>query len=183
MSDDQQLFTDDEGGSDDMSGGRKVGFLPGLALKILKYAALLLAAVIFIVTVVVITNNIMNRGAEAQSIAPASKEYEGHPPIYQWYSQLGEVRGRTSDETPYTFIVEPVLGYEKDNKQVESELIQRTPLLKDLVRSYFSKKKARELSSQHEEEIKVELREKINSIMRQGKVQKVAFHEFQVLEF
>jgi flagellar FliL protein len=159
------------------------GILSGMLLKILKYVALGIGAIIFIVTVVIVTMNIVNRGAQPQSYPAASPEYEGTTPILAWYSAIDEIRGRTADDSPHTVIVQVAIGYEKENKAIQTELVARTPKLRDIIRSFFTEKTAAELQPRYEEELKAELRERINRIMTQGKIDEVIFLEFNVVEF
>lgn len=159
------------------------GLLGGLLLKILKYAAMAIGAVIFIVTVVIITMRIINRGAQPQAMAPVSPEYQGKVEKLDWYDNIPEIRGRTSDENPVTVIVKVNVGYEQENKMVQSELIARTPRLQALIRSYFASKTAAELTPQHEDTLTAELEERINRIMTDGKIKEVIFLDFNVVEF
>ena len=159
------------------------GFIPAVVLKILKYVALGLAAIIFIVTVVVITVNILDRGPQAEAYPSASPQYTNRTPIYSWYD-IQEIRGRTDDETPYTVIVDAKLGYEKDNKKVQTELIARREQIIDIMRHFFSSYKAAELVPENETELKSKLKAKINSIMTvKDAVKDVVFLQFNVIEF
>lgn len=159
------------------------GLLGGLLLKILKYAAMAIGAVIFIVTVVIITMQIINRGAQPQAAAPVSEAYQGKVERLDWYDNIPEIRGRTADENPVTVIVKVNVGYQQENKTVQSELIARTPRLQALIRSYFANKTAAELTPGNEEILAAELEEKINSIMADGKIKEVIFLDFNVVEF
>lgn len=183
MSDEEQSFEEGLTGEADLTTQGKTGFLPSIVLKILKWAALIVAAVIFIVTVVVVTMKVMERGRESQSAIPVSEAYREGPPFLAWYGAIDEIRGRTSDENPNTVVVKVSIGYDQGNKAVQSELIQRTPRIRDMIRSYFSSKTARELEPRYEEEIKQELKERINRIMTQGKIREVIFLEFNVIPF
>jgi flagellar basal body-associated protein FliL len=100
-----------------------------------------------------------------------------------WYGNIPEIRGRTADENPVTVIVKVNVGYEQENKIVQSELIARTPRLQALIRQFFASKTSAELTPQHEEELKAELEEQINRIMTDGKIKEVIFLDFNVVEF
>ncbi|GAB4375720.1 MAG: hypothetical protein Kow009_10970 [Spirochaetales bacterium] len=184
MSDDM-FETEGEGGlgNEPVQAAKKVGFLPAIVIQILKWVALALGAILFIVTVVVITVRIMGVGSPSVTQQPISKEYEGKEPIYDWYSNVGEIRGRTADDVPYTVIVDVRIGYKQGDKAMQAELIARTPQIRDIIRQFFTSKRVEELRPTNEENLKLELRERINDIMTSGKIQKVIFDTFTVIEF
>ncbi len=162
---------------------RSGGFIPAVILKILKYVALGLAAIIFIVTTVVITVKVLDKGPQAEAYPSASPEYTEKVPIYSWYD-IPEIRGRTADENPHTVIVDAKLGYEKDSKKIQTELIARSEQIIDIIRHYFAGYKAGDLSPNNEDRIKVELKEKINAIMSSDdSVEEIVFLQFSVIEF
>jgi flagellar FliL protein len=186
MGDEDQSFSEGLAGEDqDFAGEEKSGgLLAGALLKVLKYVAMAVGAIIFIVTVVIITNRILDRGGESITyVQQVSPEYSSKPEELSWYQNIEEIRGRTADRNPVTVIASVALGYEKENKVIQTELISRTPRLRDMIRSFFSQKTAAELQPQYEEELKVELKEKINSILTQGQIREVIFLEFNVVEF
>ncbi len=187
MGDEDQAFDEgfggDEGDIAPIEGERKGGLLGGALLKILKFAAMGIGAIIFIVTVVIITMRIMNRGGQSQTAIPVSEEYQGPEEQYAWYDNIPEIRTRTSDENAVTVIVKVNLGYEPENKAVQSELIARTPRIQDQIRQFFANKTAGQLTPAHEEELKTELKERINKIMAEGQIKDVIFLDFNIMEF
>ncbi len=183
MSDEEQSFDEGISPGGEEQPPQKTGFLPAVVLKILKFAAIGIGGIIFIVTVVVITVSILNKGQKAQTYAAVSPEYAGKPPVYDYYSNIGEIRGRTSDIAPHTVIVEPNLGYDSKNKNLQTELIGRTPQIKDMLRNYFAGKTAEELQPKYEKQIKAELKEMINGLLSSGKIDDVIFLNFNVFEF
>lgn len=184
MADEEQGFDEGIAGEQDLSvGSQKTGFLPGIVMKILKWAAIAIAAVIFIVTVVVITMNIMGRGSETQTrVVSTSEDYNKPQPIMDYYRAIEEIRGRTADENPATVMVKVDLGYEQGNKTIQSELVQRTPQLRDLIRHFFSSKTVDDLRPENEEQLKMELKEKINDILKED-ITMVLFQDFNVVAF
>jgi len=181
MGDEDNFMEGEAEGGQELEVGRKVGFLPAVAIKILRWAALGIAAVIFIVTVVVVTVSIMGRGTAQTGYPAASQAYQGTVPVYSYFGSIPEVRGRTADVNPTTFIVQVSLGYDLNNKPIQTELVARTPQLQDVIRGFFSSKTSDELSSDHEAELKAQLKEEINRIMTSGKIQDVLFLEFNVV--
>ena len=187
MGDEDQAFDEgfggDEGDIAPIEGESKGGFLGGALLKILKFAAMGIGAIIFIVTVVIITMRIMNRGGQSQTAIPISEEYQGTEEQLAWYDNIPEIRTRTSDENSVTVIVKVNLGYEMENKVVQTELIARTPRIQDQIRQFFAQKKASQLTPRNEEELKTELKELVNRIMSDGQIKDVIFLDFNIMEF
>ncbi len=183
MSDEEQSFDDGLTAEEDLSVSNKVRFLPAALMKILKWAALAVGAIIFIVTVVIVTMKVLNQGAQPQSYVAVTESYEAKTPMYEWYDNIPEIRGRTADKAPTTVMVKVNIGYDMGDKEVQSELISRTPRLRDLLRNYFTKKTAAELQPEYEEQLKAELKEMINRIMVSGKIREVIFLDFNIVEF
>jgi flagellar FliL protein len=182
MGDEDDFMGGEPVADQDLEVGRRIGFLPAVAIKILKWAALALAAVIFVVTVVVITVSIMGRGTNEAVYPVNSPQYQGKQPVLSWYTNIPEIRGRTADTNPTTFIVKVDLGYTLNAKQVQTELVARTPLLTDMVRSFFSSKTAVELTNpNNENQLKEALRIEINNVMTSGKIKSIAFESFNVV--
>ena len=182
MGDEDDFMGGEPVADQDLEVGRRIGFLPAVAIKILKWAALAIAAIIFVVTVVVITVSVMGRGTKAAGYPVNSPEYQGKQPVLSWYTNIPEIRGRTADTNPTTFIVKVDLGYKQNDKQVQTELVARTPLLTDMIRSFFSSKTASDLTNpNNENQLKEALRTEINNVMISGKVQSIAFETFNVV--
>lgn len=184
MSDD--LFEgEDEGAVADEGVGaaRRVGFLPAVFIQILKWSALGIGAILFIATVSFFTVKILGGGEQGMSRQRVSVDYAGKAPKYDWFSALGEIRGRSADETPSTILVDVRVGYPKGDKAIQMELIERTPQIRDIIRQFFTSKRAEQLKPAYENDLKAELTEKINSIMTDGKIKAVVFDSFNVVEF
>ncbi|MBN2051526.1 MAG: flagellar basal body-associated FliL family protein [Spirochaetales bacterium] len=182
MGDEDIYAEEDVTGGQDLEVGKKRGFIPAFVLKSLKWVALGLAAIIFIVTVVYFTMKIINRGSAGQTVQPVSEAYADTPPQYSWY-QIDEIRTRTSDRNPATVILIAKLGYEKDSKDMQTELIAQTELIYDRMRQHLAAKTMAELTPQNEDQLKEELRRKINGLLRRAKVEEIVFLEFNVFEF
>jgi flagellar FliL protein len=160
---------------------KKVGFLPGIVVQILKWAALSLGAIIFIVTVVYITMQFMgaeNQGMSQQQISP---EYAGKAPVYDWFPNITGIRARTADSPPGMVMADIAIGYEQGNKIVQTELVNRTPQIKDIVRQFFATRRAVDLAPGKENDLKMELADKINSIMSDGKVRQLVFDNLSII--
>jgi flagellar FliL protein len=182
----EEIFEGDEGGEgggEQAQGGKKVGFIPGFVLQILKYVAMGLGAVLFIVTITVITISIMGGGGRSQTVVSASPQYQGKEPTLEWYKDIGEIRGRTADEAPHTFIIDVQLGFTPGNKAIPVELSSRKPQVRDAIRSYFSKKKVEALRPEKEDSVKLDLMKDINALLSDGQLVRVIFENFMIVEF
>ena len=185
MADDMFDADDDVVGAEEAQPGQKrVGFLPGVVIQILKWVGIILGGVIFIVTVVVITVNLLNRGSVSQTRVPQSSQYEADEPILTWFEQVGELRGGTADDQQTTFIVEPFLGYDGENNALVNELILRKIQLIGLFNDYFGSRTLDELKGP-EDKIRVEqeLLDSINRMLRDGRVQDIVWGSYQFLPF
>lgn len=182
MADEEGFLEEDVAAGQDLEVGQKIGFLPAIAIKILKWAAVGIAAIIFIVTVVFITMRILNRGTQPQTLPTVSPSYESTPPILSTYP-IEEIRTRTADDNPSTVIAKIILGYDENNKAIQTELTKRRTQIKDLTRSYFSSKTEKDLHPKNDEQLKVELLDRINRILVQGKVREIYFDEKNVVSF
>ena len=59
--------------------------------------------------------------------------------ILDWYTSLGAIRTKTSDELPASVVVDIALGYKKEDKATSTEITQRTIELKDFLRDFDPK--------------------------------------------
>ena len=188
MSDEEELSNAIEGdesfggGGGSPSGGGKSK--SGL-VKILTWVAGIVCGTIFIVTVVVITIKVIDRGNQSQSFAQVSEEYNTKPPIMKFYGDMmPEIRGRTADKVPQSFIIALDFGYPEDVAvALDPEITQRLPAIVDLIRSYFNGKKAEELSYENEEFLKLQLKEKINRILTNGPIETVVFTKKDIFAY
>ena len=179
MADEESFLDEDVSVGQDSEVGQKVGFLPALILKILKWAAVVVAAVIFIVTVVVITMRIINQGRPSGSVPVISESYKAAPPQYSYYENFDDIRTRTADEVPYTVVAKIALGYEEGNKSIQNELVSRTKLLQHTMRSYFASKTAREL--RNEDMVLEELLQAVNAVMDTGNIKQVLLLDYNLI--
>ena len=180
---DEEVFAEEEiAGGEGQELGGKTGFIPAVVLRLLKWVALGLGAVIFIVTIVVVTVSILNKGPQNVVYPSDSLEYSELPDILQWYD-LKEIRVRTADEHPITVVLHPKLGYEMENTGVQTDLIARNEIIVDRIRSFFANKKASELTADKEKQIKNELKQAINRLVKDSSVQEIIFLDFNIIEF
>jgi flagellar FliL protein len=162
---------------------KKPSGLATLLPTILKFALIGLGALVFIVTVSLITYRIASGGGQNQSVQQATEEYQGKRPELDWSDNVGVVRTRTNDPTPFSVVVHIVLGYDLGNKAAQSELVARNFELKDFVRSFFSSKTAAELKIENQPALKLEIRELLNTrLLQDTRIREVLFEQLDVVE-
>lgn len=99
----------DESTSDGGSGAKGKG-IGGLVPGLLKWILIALGAVILIVVVVFVTVRIVSSNTSAQTAIPMSDEYHAQREVLDWYSSLGAIRTRTSDDIPASVVVNVFLS-------------------------------------------------------------------------
>jgi flagellar basal body-associated protein FliL len=183
MSDEQQdLNLEDVGASTEDAGApKRGGIFSGLILTILKWAAIGIGFIILGVTTTVITVSLVNKGNAPKGAFAESPEYQSKAPPLLWSDQIPNVRGQTADETPGIFLVRISLGYDGADKEISVEIGARAPEIQDLLLKYLAQKTAADLSARNYEDMQAELRDRINAMMRNGKIKKVVFREFSVI--
>lgn len=184
---DEDMFGADEdvvGAEEAQAGQKKVGFLSGAVIQILKWVGIIVGAIIFVVTVVVVVVQFLDRGNEGVTRVPQTQEYAGVLDPLEWFSQVGLLRGSTSDEVNTTYLVEPVIGYDGDNAQLTTELISRQIELTDVFNRYFRSHTRDELVGlSNEDRVKAELKERVNRQLRTGTVQDIVFLQYEFPQF
>lgn len=179
--DELDLEGSDSAGLDTAS--RKMSGLSALLPNLLKIIAIGLGALIFIVTVSVITYRILSGSGSSQTVISGTEAYTGTRPEYSWFTTIGVIRTRTQDPTPYSVVVNMIIGYDMNDKLAQTELTNRLYELKDFVRNYFSTKTAEELSAENETRLKQEIREILNSnILQKAKAREILFQQLDVVE-
>jgi flagellar FliL protein len=183
MSDDIDDIGGEEGG-EGVAAPKKASGLAALLPNLFKFIAIGLGALIFIVTVAVITFNIMNKGGKSQSaVTDPTSPYVGKRPEYANYTLIGQVSTRTRDRTLTNVTVEMVLQYDLNNAAAQTELTARQYDLRDFVRNYFSSKYAEELTPEHEERLKRDIQETLNTrYLDTAKIRNVLFLKLDMME-
>lgn len=185
MSDENKddMFDQEEAAPGLDAGTKKSGGGNNLLLTILKFVAIGLGAIVFIVTVVLVTMKISDRGGKPQSVVMQTEDYQSTLPEYTYFNNIGEIRTRTKDKTPYAVVVKINLGYAKDaEKTFQEKLTATTPRLRDSIRNYFSEKTAEELQPENENQVKQEIMDLVNQLIEGGQIKEVLFERFDVSE-
>lgn len=107
-----------------------------------------------------------------------------------YYKNLPEISGTTNDENPLFFIIKVELAYAWGDKKTQYSLAELHPVLQDALRNLFCRKKAVELSSPNEDQLKEEIVELVNNKLHRYEKFKnvpgivtVALVKIQVFEF
>ena len=181
MSDSDDIDLGEEGAGD--GGKKKASGFAALLPNLLKFVAIGLGALIFIVTVCVITYNILNKSGTSATILPENSPYLGPRPQYSMFSSIGSIRTSTRDPSPYSVVVDMIIGYDLNDNTVSTELTGRLYELRDFVRSYFRSKTAQELEPENEARIKQEIIELLNTrVLTTAKVRIILFNQLDVME-
>jgi flagellar FliL protein len=183
-SDELELDGGEAEGTAGGGGGKKPSGLGALLPNLLKFIAIGLGALIFIVTVAAITFKIMNGGGKSQTVVTdASTPYVGKRPEYSMFTSIGIVRTRTKDPTPYSVVVDMVIGYDVNDKNAANELTSRLYELRDFVRSFFSSQYAGALETENEARLKQEIMEALNTrVLNTTRAKIILFNQLDVVE-
>jgi flagellar FliL protein len=184
MSDEEGLSLEDvgAGGEETAPEGKKAGFLPTFLIRILKWVAIGLGFVILGVTTTVVTFSLVNRGKSGTALPSLSEEYQATSPPLQYDDTLEEIRGVTSDEEPAIFSAKISMGFDPEKKTVAFELSARKREIQNIIFLYLSGKTKAELRPERYTQIQEDLKNSINKVMREGKIDQVTFREFVVAQ-
>jgi flagellar basal body-associated protein FliL len=96
------------------------------------------------------------------------------------YFNLEDFSINTSDsDEPHFVKIQIELGYDEGNVQLQTELNKRRAQLRDTVISIVGAKKYIELNTQDKrDDLKEEIKRRINDILMDGKIKGIAFTEF-----
>jgi len=179
---DTDVLDMEEGEAPEAGQKKKKGGLGALLPNLLKFAAIGIGALLFIVTVSVITYNIMNDGGKKQTtVTDPSSPYIGRKPIFAWYTDIGTITTKTSDENSVSVVMN--IGYDTTDLAAYSELSGRKVELQDFVRRFFAQKTGDELKPENEEKLKKEIKEQLNMrYLENARVRDIAFTKFDVME-
>jgi flagellar protein FliL len=74
------------------------------------------------------------------------------------------------------------LGFEITDKETPNEITARMVQIRDLLRNYFSLKRAAEMGPAQERQLKEELREKLNGMMKAKGIKEILFERLDIVE-
>ena len=136
---DEDIYAEEEiSGGDELEVGEKSSAIKELLPKTAQVGLLVvLVAVIFIVTVVFLYYENSYAGYNKSELWLFSL-LNMQPNLRDnlWWYALDEIRTRTADKNPSTVIIKAKLGYEFENADVQTDLIQRSEIIYDAMRQY-----------------------------------------------
>ena len=159
-----------------IEGGPKRKLLGPTMIRTLLYVA---AALVLIIVSGTIAYMVAKRVSKAPATEKTAEEYKDiAKPLASF--DLKSFSINTSDIEEKHFVkVNIFLGYDEGRQDIQSELNSRKEQLRDIVISIIGSKKYSDLNTQDKiEQLKEEIKRKINNIMRVGKIKAVYFTEF-----
>lgn len=141
-----------------------------------------LAFVVIGVTTTVVTFNLIGKGRTSTDMTVVSQEYQAKPELLEYDDTLDPIRGVTADEVPAIFNIAISLGYKQGEQQIGFELNARKREIQNIIFISISQKKRNELRPERYSQLQEELKQQINRVMKNGKINKVVFREFVVTQ-
>ena len=165
-----------EGGGGE-SGGLK-GFLSSSIVKMLLYGAALI--VVFLVSV--ITSTCVSKSSSKQGQKESDQKAGSTKKAIYAVFDLKQFMVNTKDtDTPHLARIKLQLGYPKKNVKLLTELNQRRAQLRDIILLFFNDKKKTDMdSAQKKENLKKELKKKIDQEINNGPIGDIYYEEFSV---
>jgi flagellar FliL protein len=158
------------------TGAQRRRFLGPPMIRTLLYIAAALVLIIISATVAYIVAQRVGTPPRTEKISP--EETVKEKPLQ--YFAMNAFSVNTSDTDEQHFLkVEIQLGYDVGRAELQQEIIDRRPEIRDIVISIVGAKKYNDLDTQDErEELKKEILNRINAILIAGKIKKVVFTDF-----
>lgn len=122
---------------------------------------------------------------ESDHMIPSAEDYiSGQREIFDWYTSLGIIQGKSKDETPATVRIDIAFAYKKGDTETPTEITQRTVEIKAFLRRYIASKTANELRNpRNEETFENEIKDELNDkVLSSGRIRDVVFVEKDVIE-
>ena len=182
MADQERFLDEEQAGQQEEEAGKKVGFLPALLLKVLKWVAIVVAILVLVIVVTVITVKVLEGESKryVDNLA-MSEDIRPIPENLAFFTNLGQIRGQTNDVPPASFVAEVALGYEQGNNTVAAEITSRSTRIYNIILIYLSKKSVAELHPKNAEKLQEELLREVNRVMTSGKIKAVLFKELTAI--
>jgi flagellar basal body-associated protein FliL len=98
------------------------------------------------------------------------------------FAGIGRVRTATSGSQPATVILSVAFPYAPGDRPFSEELAAKIGAFRTLTVNYFAALSAAELTRKNEGEIKRELLEQYNGILRLGSIEELYFNDYIVIE-
>jgi len=179
MGDTEETIEDIEGTEEEeeLEAGRlKKRFLGPTMIRTLLYVA---AALVLIIVSGTIAYMVAKRVGKAPATEKTAEEFKVHEKPLAYYD-LKTFSINTSDtDEPHFVKLTIELGYKKGKGDLQTELVDRTPQLRDIVISIVGAKKYSDLNTQDKrQQLKGDIMNKINDKLINGQIKSVAITEF-----
>jgi len=179
MADTEETIEDIEGTEEEEAieaGGPKRKLLGPTMIRTLIYVA---AALILIIVSGTIAYVVAKRVGRAPATEKTSEEYrEKAKPLAYFAMESFSINTSDTDE-PHFVKLTISLGYEMGKTDLQTELNLRRPQLRDIVISIVGAKRYSDLNTQDKrEQLKEEIKNKINNVLKNGEIRDVAITEF-----
>jgi flagellar basal body-associated protein FliL len=98
------------------------------------------------------------------------------------FTGLGRLRCPTAGPGPVLVILQASFPYFPGDRPFSEELVFRLRDFRSLTAAYFAALSPEELRSKGEDQVKAELLEKYNALLRLGRIETLYFNEYMVVE-
>ena len=182
MGDEDQTLIDSEESTEEESSKSKG--LSALLTGLLKWVAVAIGVIVVAGTTsfVVVRGMSPRASATGNELARISPLVQAKRAPLENYDEIEAIRGVTSDEEQAIFTLQVSLLYEMGNTTVNTELISRKREIQNLVFLHISQKKAEDLKPKYYTTLQEELKQLINRVLSQGRIEQVVFREFVVAQ-
>ncbi len=179
MADNEETIEDIEETAEEeeaLEGGPKKKLLGPAMVKTLLYVA---AALVLIIVSGTIAYIVAKKVGRAPVVEKTAEEYREKPKPLSYF-EMKPFSINTSDvDEPHFVKITINLGYEFGKTDLQTELNARRAQLRDIIISIIGSKKYSDLNTQDKrEKLKEEIKNKINDVLRNGKIKAVFIVEF-----
>lgn len=122
---------------------------------------------------------------ESDYVIPSADDYiSGQREIFDWYTSLGIIQGKSKDDNPATVRIDVAFAYKKGDTDTPKEITERTVEIKAFLRRYIASKTSDELREpRNEETFENEIKNELNDkVLTSGRIRDVVFVEKDVIE-
>ena len=149
------------------------------AKKKVKLIYRVLIIFIFTLILILVTGTIF--GILAQRAIVGFQESENLNEERHTFSGIGQIRASTADYQPGMVIILVSFYYNPNDIGFSEELVHRIRDFREIISGYFSSLTLNDLSQLDENNIKTELLQRFNAILRLGKIEALFFNDYLII--
>jgi flagellar basal body-associated protein FliL len=116
------------------------------------------------------------------TIPPAPQGQAPPAPGGAVFTGIGRVRAVTADNPPVAVVISVSFPYNAEDGPFTEELAAKIPSFRAVVSEYFAAHTASELRETSDENIKAELLQRYNSLLRLGNIETLYFNDLMFIE-